>query len=241
MSLLQWFSDTLETQARPAIVTDDAKLSAYKAVSQIAFICKSYDMSVVDGTIDDIKADLATMLANADLDSVRLELLGSNNKVLFEFKVTFSGLASACRSVDSAKGVEVPLLDRRLVKDRRLIVQRNGREALYRDSLKMSWGSVPRLQKSAGTTFASEHTASITRGRQDAAFHVSDAARHQLVVTQTGTKGFFFAKDLNLDREGVFVLSKHLPPTFVVGVGARFTALVIATPRGLQARSIKAA
>jgi hypothetical protein len=78
------------------------------------------------------------------------------------------------------------------------------------------------------------------KGRQVAAFHVSDVARHQLVVTQTGTRGFFFAKDLNLDRDGVFVLVKHLPPTFVVRVGARFTALVIATPRGLQARSINA-
>jgi hypothetical protein len=241
MSFLQWVSDTLQTQIPPAVVSDETKLSAAKAVSQIAFICKSYGMSAVDGSIDDLKADLATMLANADLESVRLELLGSNNKVLFEFKVTFSGAASAGRSVDSAKGVEVPLLDRRLVKDKRLIVQRNGQEFRYKHSLKMNWGLAARLQKSAGTTYASEHAASITKGRQAAAFHVSDVARHQLVVTQTGTRGFFFARDLNLDRDGVFVLVKHLPPAFEVRLGARFTALVIASPRGLQARSIKPA
>ena len=90
----------------------------------------------------------------------------------------------------------MPLLDRRLVKNKRLIVQRNGREARYKHLLKMNWGSVARLQKSAGSTYASEHATSITKGRQTAAFHVSDAARHQLVVTQIGTKGFLFAKDL---------------------------------------------
>jgi hypothetical protein len=240
MSFLQWLTDALQTQTPPAVVTDEAKLSAAKAVGQIAFICKSYGMRVVDGCIDDLNSDLATMLANADLDSVRLELLGTNNKVLFEFKVTFSSGTSAGRSVDSAKGVEIPLLDRRLVKDRRLIVMRNGRESLYKDRLKMSWGPATTLKKAAGSAYASEHAASITGGRQAAAFHVSNAARHQLVATQTGTRGFFFAKDLDLDREGVFVLAKHLPPAFEVRVGARFTALVIATPRGLQARSIKA-
>jgi len=160
--------------------------------------------------------------------------------VLFEFKVTFSGVASAGRSMDSAKGVEVPLLDRRLVADRRLIVQRHQQEGRYKHLLKMNWGPAATLQKSAGSTYASEHAASITKGRQAARFHVSDAARHQLVVTQIGTRGFFFAKDLDLDRDGVFVLAKHLPPAFDVRVGARFTALVIATPRGLQARSMKA-
>ena len=241
MSFLQWFSDTIDTQNAPMIGTNDAKLSASKVVAQIAFICQSYGLTVINGSIDDLKADLATMLVNDDLRSVRLELLGSNNKVLFEFKVTFRSGASGGRSVDSAKGVEVPLLDRRLVKERRLIIQQNGKEARYKSQLKINWGPAATLPKSVGTVYDSEHAASITKGRQAAKFHVSDAARHRLVVTQVGTLGFFFARDLDLDRDGIFVLKKHLPPTFEIRIGARFTALVIATPRGLQARSVQAA
>ena len=240
MSLLQWFSDTIETQNPPAVVTEDAKLSASKAVAQIAFICQSYGMTVINGSIDDLKADLATMLANDDLSSVRLELLGSNNNVLFEFKVTFRSGICGGRSVDSAKGVEVPLLDRRLVKERRLIIKQNGKEARYKSQLTMNWGPAATLPKSAGTAYDSEHTESITGGRQVAKFYVSDAARHRLVVTQVGTLGFFFAKDLDLDRDGIFVLKKHVPPAFAIRIGARFTALVIPTPRGLQARSVQA-
>jgi len=105
----------------------------------------------------------------------------------------------------------------------------------------MPWGPAASLPKSAGSTYASEHAASITGGRQAAAFHVTHAARHRLVVTQTGTKGFFFAKDLDLDRDHVFGFVKHLPLGFDVRVGATFTALVIGTPRGLQARSIESA
>lgn len=238
---LQTLSNVHQPQIPPAIVTDEAKLSASKAVAQISFVGQSYGMTVVDGDLDDLKADLATMLASADLDSVRLELLGSNKRVLFEFKVTFRDAAGAGRFVDSAKGIEVPLLDRRLVKDKRLVVQRNGQEFRYKHLLKMNWGSAARLEKSAGSSYASEHAASITKGRHAAAFHVSNAARHELVVTQIGTRGFFFAKDLNLDRDGVFVLAKHLPVAFEVRIGAKFTALVIATPRGLQARSIEVA
>ena len=241
MSLSPWLSDIIEAQDPPAVVTDDAKLSASKAVAQIAFICQSYGMTVIDGNIDDLKADLATMLANDDLRAVRLELLGDNNKVLFEFKVAFSGGGGRGRSMDSAKGVEVPLFDKRLVSGKRLIVDWNGRLARYKRFLKMNWGTVEQLQKSAGSSYESEHAASITGGRQAAKFHVSDSARHQLVVTQTGTRGFFFAKDLHLGRDGIFVLAKHLPPGFDARVGTRFTALVIASRRGLQARSIRTA
>ena len=94
MSFLGTLFDIFQQQIPAAVVTDEANLSASKAVSQIEFICKSYGMTVIDGIIDDLKADLATMMANADLDSVPLELLSSDNKVLFEFKVTFSGQTS---------------------------------------------------------------------------------------------------------------------------------------------------
>ena len=237
---LQRSSHVRRPQTSPTVVTDEARLSVSKAMGQIAFICQSYGMTVVDCDIDDLQADLVTILIHSDLDSVRLELLGSDKRVLFEFKVTFRGTVSAGRLVDSAKGIEVPLLDRRLVKDKRLVLQRNGKESSYKHLLKLNWGSAAHLEKSAGTAYASEHAASITKGRQEAAFHVSDVARHTFVVTQIGTRGFLFAKDLNLDRDGIFVLAKHLPQAFEIRIGARFTGLVIATPRGLQARAIAA-
>ena len=236
MSFLHWFGVS-QSQQPPAVVTAEATMAASKAVAQMEFLCRSYGMSVVDGsTIDDLKADLATMVANADLGSLRLELLGSDNRVLFEFKVAFTNASRAGRAIDSAKGVEVPLLDRRLVTGRRLIVERNGHESRYKHLLKINWGPAETFQKSAGSGYTSEHTTAITGGRQAATFHVGDAARHQLVVTQTGTRPFFFAKDLTLDRDGVFVLTKHLPSGVEPRVGLKLTALVIATPRGLQAR-----
>jgi hypothetical protein len=61
-----------------------------------------------------------------------------------------------------------------------------------------------------------------------------------LLITQTGTRGFAFAKDLDFSEAPVFLLSRFASPTMTFRPGMLVTGIVVQTPRGLQARSITA-
>src|SRR5207237_841773 len=96
------------------------------------------------------------------------------------------------KKVDTGKGVELPMLDRRLVGSKRLIIQRNGRDAAYKHLLKLNWSDAPTFEKAAGAEYGSDHATAISGGRQTAVFHVANVARHRFAITQVGTKGYGF-------------------------------------------------
>ena len=133
------------------------------------------------------------------------------------------------------------MLDRSLVSGKRLLVHRRGLESRYKNELKLPWSSAPTIAKAVGATYPSDHAAKISGGRQSAAFHVADVARHRFVIIQIGTKGFGFAKDLNIGRDGIFLLAKQLPAGVEFRVGAQFTGLLVQVPRGFQVRSVRPA
>ena len=221
---------------------EPVELAVSKAVGQLEFIARSYAFPLCTGGVDDLKADLFTMLRHHDLKAIRVELIGSDGRVAFEFCVRFAaGGRPVGNLVDTGRGVELPVLDRQLIKDHRLVIERKGLESRYRHLLRLSWTKAENISKSTGGEYRSEHADAISGGRMPATFHVSDAARHRFCITRVGAKGYFFAQDLDTGRDGVFALVKQLPPGFDCRVGARFTGVLIAVPKGFQVRDIRAA
>lgn len=189
----------------------------------------------------DVVHDLKIMLAYGDLKSVKLEVLAHDKSVLARFDYTFTKGRDGKPTIDSARGIEIPLIPRQKVASHRLVVTRGGNESAYKHRLKSSWSTAAKLRDRSGSSFKSEHARRITGGRQRAEFFVSDDARHRLVVTNTGDKGYSFARDLDLGLDGVFVLDKHVSGSTSPRVGDRLTGLVIQTPRGPQARNVRRA
>jgi hypothetical protein len=225
-------------------IPEPIKLEISKALRQLYFVDRSYGLGI--WATDDAKSkwehDLAVMRLFQDLKDVRLELLGSDRTVLFEFRISFGSAPGSGHRVDSANGIELPVLDLRAVADNRVIIGRNGgKDAEYRHLLWNSWTPATNHVKRDGDTFSSEHSAKITGGRQTGSIHVGAEARHWLAVYRIGEKGYAFAKDLNMGTADVFLHVKFAPPGFRFFVGQQLLAVVVQTPKGLQGRSIQAA
>jgi hypothetical protein len=221
-------------------VTDDASvvLGVSKAVRQLEIIAAAYGLTVLDGAIGDLQADLFQMIRHQDLTNLRFELLGRDGRIAFEFKVEFDADKSAGGKAAESGGIEIPVLRRDLIAGRRLVVNRKGADGDYKHLLKLPWGTAKVIPKNQGSAYASAHASKITGGRQAASFHVSDAARHRFVITQTGKKGFAFAKDLVTNRDGIFLLVKDWPDdASELRIGTVFTGLLISVPKGLQIRN----
>jgi len=241
MSLSLGSTDT-GTNQRPPVpkVTKQHHLAIDKVVRQFAFVERSYQADVL-GDRDKLKHDLALMLAYGDLNNVHLELLGTDRAILFQFTIRFNGEQAHCPLIDPSQGIELPLIDRREVASTRLRVMRNGGEQEYRQHLLINWTKVDMLPRRPGDSYGSEHAAKISGGRQQGEFHVGRDFRHRLVISNVVTRGYAFAHDLDLRVDGVFLHPKFSASNLVFRPGNRVTAIVVQTPRGLQARSIQAA
>jgi hypothetical protein len=225
------------------IIPNQIQLEVSKAVEQLAFVDRSYNLGIwgSETVKNDWKHDLGVMRTFGDLSHVRLELLASDKTVLFDFGIDFRDRRNGARTLDSAKGVELLVFDRRLTAGHRVVVEPYRSVEQYRQHLRMAWNGVERLAKRPGGTIQSEHTQRITGGRQQGTMHISSEARHNLVVTRTGSNGYAFASDLDLGIDGVFLHRNFAAPGCIFRTGQRLTAVVIQTPRGFQARNIRMA
>jgi hypothetical protein len=219
---------------------DDASiaLAVSKAVAQLSFVAKNYGFGLCEGSLEDHKADWQTMLKFNDLNSLRLQLLGHEGCVQMEYKVEFKPGAGG-RILDNGESIELPVVDRKLLADRRVLINRNGLESAYKHLLRLPWGSAPKVGKAQGTEYSSDHAAKITGNRQSATFFAPDAARRRFVITSPGPGPFRFAKEIDSGMERIFVDLRHWPAGYEVRVGASFTAVLIQTRKGMQVRSIR--
>lgn len=231
-------------QSKPTVgfrLPPDCAMQVRKVVNQFDLVARSYNLPIWaphQGSADHLH-DWGVMLAHGDLQSASLQVLATDKSILYELTIRFEGQKPTLGLVDRAGGVELPVLDRAAVAGHRLIIQQNGREALYRHLLRMTWSPAEALRKRPGDTFASEHARKITGGRQTASVHVGAEARQRLVVTQTGEAGFAFGEVPAKGWKGVFLHRKFAPPGFQFRIGQQLLAICVQTPRGLQARAIQ--
>ena len=192
------------------------------------------------------KHDLGVMRAFDDLKQVTLELLDETSAILHEFQITFGHTRlTASRLVDSAQGVEVVVLSpaqRQLVKRCRFIVRYHRQDGAYKHLLKLNWGPAETLAKRAQHAYDSEHARKITGGRCRGDVRVADSARHVLRITSAGGRGYAFADSDDEDGvKNVFCHERFASAGLALQPGRRIRAIVVQSPRGLQARSIEAA
>lgn len=218
-------------------------LAVQKTLHQIAFIERSYNLTVFNGNgrREAIQHDLAVMLHFGDLKRITLELVDAHKTILFQFAVNFNNVNHHDWSEDSANGVELPMLDCSKIASHRLVVKHNRGCGEYQQYLKLSWGKADSLHSKATEAYESEHARRITGGRQNGEFHVVPDARHRLVVVRAGSKDYAFAEDVVLEGAQVHLDRKFADEDLRFRVGDQLTAIVVPTPRGLQARNIRRA
>lgn len=113
------------------------------------------------------------MRAFGNLMDICLELLAADRTVLFEFRIASNGEATGQRRVDSADGIELPVVDLRAMADKRVVLRHNGNaEDAYRHRLRLRWAATTAYDKRPGVAYQSQHTAKITGSRQTGTFHV---------------------------------------------------------------------
>lgn len=228
-------------------ISQSVKLEIQKAMYQLEFWSRQYNLRLWPDARhrDDWEHDLGVMRMKRDLNSVKLELLDAGQKVLHEFCISFAHEPSRSKVVDSANGVEVLVLkpqDRARIAGHRLTVNWSDGPDSIRHLLRLNWTTVPKLDRHSQRKYESEHARRITGGRLHGAFRVDRESRHLLQITNTGSRGFAFADSVeNDDLQRVFCHEKFAPEDFAFQPGRKIWAVVVQTPRGLQARSIEAA
>jgi hypothetical protein len=229
---------------RSIAMNNTARIAVEKAMRQFDFVAQSYHLNnwYKDKSRQDLVDDLVLMLEHDDLEHFRLELLDAQSTVRFEFRIDFGADGQVKNLRDSAAGVEVPVMPPGLIANYRLLVNPWPPKKIdqYKHLLKRGWGTVPPFRKDAGDVIESEHARKVTGGRQKGTIFVDAAARHRLVVTQVFPT-YAFGRDLTLGLDGVFLLSKYAPQGLKFHAGLILLAVVIQTPRGLQARAIQPA
>lgn len=239
---------SITVQANHAFaISAPVQLEIKKAIYQLEFWSRQYNLNLWSSSQhrDNWEHDLGVMRMKNDLRSLQLELLDNRQKVLHEFRITFAHGASQSKVVDSANGVEVLVLkpkDRARIVGHRLTVRHITGMESYRHLLQLNWSSVQKLQRHSYQRYESEHAKRITGGRLQGQFHVDQQSRHLLRITNAGARGFAFAESIeDRDMQGIFCHEKFAPANFVFQPGLKVWAVVVQTPRGLQARSIEAA
>jgi hypothetical protein len=220
--------DLFRTPPPPIAITPSVKTQIATALRRLTYYDRAYNLNLFNLTptyIDDLRNDFEVALAHGDLIAVRIELTDANNVVGASFSAA----------------LELPVLDRARFTGRRLIVTGIDSPA-YRKQLRLSWRSAETYQRAGGTTFSSDFTARSSNGLTQGEFFAANNSTHLMVIVNSSPDGpYAFARSLTLDRDDtIFILKKHAAGVDLT-IGKKVSGLVIMTPRGLQARAVKAA
>ena len=223
-------------------MNNPARIAVEEAMKQLDFIARSFNLDLYPiANRQDLVDDLVVMLEHADLEYVMIQLLDARSTIRFEFRIEFAADGRRGDLRDSAAGVEVPVLPSGLITSLRLLASRHRKMDLYRHLLKNpNWSPAPSLPRDAGDLIEPEHIRCVTGGQQQGRMFVDAGARHRIVVTHVHPT-YAFGRDLTLGLDGVFLLSKFAAPGLKFLPGLNLQAVVVQTPRGLQARAIQPA
>jgi hypothetical protein len=236
--------DLFRTPPPPIAITPSVKTQIATALRRLTYYDRAYNLNLFNLTptyIDDLRNDFEVALAHGDLIAVRIELTDANNVVGASFCISFNGPGQDAAPRKDSAALELPVLDRARFTGRRLIVTGIDSPA-YRKQLRLSWRSAETYQRAGGTTFSSDFTARSSNGLTQGEFFAANNSTHLMVIVNSSPDGpYAFARSLTLDRDDtIFILKKHAAGVDLT-IGKKVSGLVIMTPRGLQARAVKAA
>lgn len=219
----------------PALPTPEQARRVRKAIEAMQLIDRSYALNLHtagQAGWDDFTHDVTLMLANADLVGIHLRVYREGGAVIYQHAIEFGTTANPGAPNHSA-GLELPVIAPAMISGSDLIVvRRSDHMARYKKMLKLTWTAATTRQLDHGATLATEHGRSMGH---DARFTVTNRARVQLIVHRVGARGYAFAEDPNGHSVFVYAPTQQLRP------GQTLSAILVQTPKGLQARAIQLA
>lgn len=183
--------------------------------------------------------DFEVMLTFRNLERIGVECF-SRGTMVVDFWVWFDPVSS--KVIDSAKGVEAPVVPRGLVDEHRvLMVERDkNAAALYRHFLDSPWTTAESRPAAAGESFVSEHAAAITGQTCSGRFFVANSLRHSGRVYEVSPRRDWAKAWDDQEMCSVFCHVKFCDNGLVFTRNDRVSYQLISTPRGLQGRHIRA-
>jgi cold shock CspA family protein len=229
-------------------VSNVAKLQVAKAIGSLDFVAKKMNRRLFSSREQwaNVVHDMEVLRMVGNLRSVTAEFLGGNGSVVLaqtiEFSLNGNGNGHG-KLIDSACGVEVPIIPPGLIVNHEFSISWNDRSQheLVRHLLKNSWCDKPETTKAKGTEIPLKHHEKITGGQNGGKIFVSDMARHfgRVMYVAEG-RGFAFALDETLGKS-VWLHISHVARRngFAFKKGARVSFVVVDVPAGLQGRDIR--
>jgi len=210
------------------------------------YIAQSYGLKEPFNEVGDKKYidDLIVIHRFGALARVTYDVLGGNRKVLFRHDLRFDTTAAGGGRAAPAE-LELPMLPPGAAQSSSCVISTRPGGSWDNDVVRFArmlqapWrtGTLPKIGE--GSTCESSHQGQATRGRSSANLFTADEARSSGVIVRTGDK-YSFIKD---DRfpAAIFAHHQHVAPGTPLKAGQRLSYVVIAVPRGLQARAIRVA
>ncbi len=187
---------------------------------------------------EDLLNDLAVMIEHEALHLVSLKFFRANGhrEVLAEYNYAFHAGRPTFR-IDDTQGLGIVPLTPPF--EMGLIVNRDAQGGQYAQRLRLNWGDAPDYTHGGGFTHADGNTASRTGGRASKEVYMDDALRRMGQV-----KFFLPQKQYGFitggDGVDIFFHEKNAQG-FAPRQGQRVTYLPLITPRGIQAKDVRAA
>ena len=219
-----------------------SSLDASKAVSTAELIMKTFDVPLPwndDVARESYLHDIAVIREFRDLASIYIELSDAKNVVVFRHSITFDSVVPSTAGSDRAGGMELPILPAGTVKRGRFFLCRNNRESHYRHLLRMPWKPTANRSESLESRLSSEHIRKINGNRVRSEVLVSESARVATKLHSVLEGGrYAFARHPTLPSD-VYINAEYRDVEFVFRPGLGVSFIVVQTPLGLQARSIR--
>jgi len=212
-----------------------AHLLAEKVVRELYRIAQAYGKQHT-ASFDDLIHDLAIMLQWDGLNTVSLKFYRrGRHQVLVEYNYAMH--AGAPRFyLDDAHGLGVVPISPPF--EMGLVVNRDSRNGAYENRLRLRWGNAPSYARNGGFEHQDGNTTRRTGGRASKQIYINAGLRRQ------GEIKFYLP-----DRQYGFITSADGVDVFFHATnvrgfqpwkGQRVTYLPLATPRGIQAKDVRA-
>ncbi len=216
---------------------NSAHLLAEKVTRELYRIAQAYGKEH-PYRFEDLLNDLSVMIEHDALQLVSLKFFRANGRreVLAEYNYAFHAGRPSFR-IDDAQGLGIVPLAPPF--EMGVIVNRDPQGGRYAQRLRLNWGDAPAYTHSGGFTHADGNTTSRTGGRASKEVYMDNTLR------RAGQIKFFLPQKqygFITGGDGVDVFfhannAQGLAPR----QGQRVTYLPLVTPRGIQAKDVRAA
>ncbi len=210
----------------------EAELMSEKVLKEIFRLAQAMGKDL--GSFEDYAHDLAVMLDYDDLERAALRVTDTEGNLLVEYGYWFAVEGVRRDSPDHTGGLAVV----QVPEDSRagIIILRTGRAHQYRHLLRIPWDTIPTHTRNGGDEFENSHFKKKTGGRAVNTVYADNQLRKiGRVKFYNATRGYGFIEAQGMPAD-IFFHTSEAPDDLEKDDEVSF--LMVATPKGLQARAV---